>query len=82
MKEVSGLISLRIRNQDNRYNSKIFKLCRRAASYGDAEAQFTLGWCYESGIGTKPDINKAAKWYHAASDQGHVVAAHHLYHLY
>ena len=44
---------------------------RKRADEGDAEAQDSLGWCYEFGIGGAPqDDAEAVKWYRLAADQG------------
>lgn len=42
-----------------------------AARAGDAEAQYTLGVMYESGLGAPPDPAAAFDWYRKAEAQGH-----------
>lgn len=43
---------------------------RKAAEQGDAEAQVTLGECYDEGFGVEKDESKAAEWYYKAACQG------------
>lgn len=45
-----------------------------AASFGDAEAQFKLGWMYDNGKHVQKDEWQAAEWYSKAAVQGHVEA--------
>ena len=42
----------------------------RAAELGNAEAQYKLGCCYETGIGVEQDLNKAEFWIRQSADQG------------
>ena len=42
----------------------------RAAEMGNAEAQYTLGCCYETGTGVEQDLNKAEFWIRQSADQG------------
>ena len=42
----------------------------RAAELGNAEAQYKLGCCYETGIGIEQDLNKAEFWIRQSADQG------------
>ncbi|MBR6241167.1 MAG: SEL1-like repeat protein [Lentisphaeria bacterium] len=42
----------------------------RAAEMGNAEAQYRLGCCYETGIGVEQDLNKAEFWIRQSADQG------------
>ena len=42
----------------------------QAAEQGDAEAQFSLGYCYENGLGVTKSIVNAKKWYKKAAAQG------------
>src|SRR5579871_4464764 len=39
------------------------------AEAGDAAAQTSLGWIYQKGTGTKPDMKEAVKWFEKAADQ-------------
>lgn len=55
---------------------------RPLAEAGNADAQFALGWMYESfklGGRTGPEM---MKWYRLAADQGHSGAQYSLGHLY
>lgn len=50
----------------------------KLAEQGDAEAQFEIGWEYESRL----EPEKAMAWYRKAAEQGHVDAHLYLAHLY
>lgn len=43
----------------------------RAASQGDPEAQYMMGLCSRSGIGTEKDSAAAARWFLMGAEQGH-----------
>ena len=47
---------------------------RKAADQGDADAQYILGYCYETGAGVPKDTAQAADWYRKAATQGHTNA--------
>ena len=51
-----------------------FEAIQRAADQGDAEAQFNLGWMYDTGKGVSQDYGEAVQWYRRAADQGHAQA--------
>ena len=51
--------------------TKIDVLRLKAEYQGDAEAQFQLGECYETGDTVDKDLQQAAKWYRMAAEQGH-----------
>ena len=48
------------------------KYCTRLAEQGDADAQYQLGWYFESH--PEPDLNQAIHWFEQASLQGHATA--------
>gem|GEM_PF-2833366 len=52
------------------------------ARAGDAEAQATLGWIYETGRGVVRDPARAALWYERAALQGNALAQYALAELY
>ncbi len=52
------------------------------AQTGDAEAQYSLGFMYESGWGTQKDYQRAYDWYQRAAQQGHPKAQYNLGLLY
>jgi hypothetical protein len=54
---------------------KAAKWYRKAASQGEANSQFALGFIYEKGKGVKKDVAEAAKWYGKAAEQGNDYAA-------
>ena len=47
---------------------------REAALQGLANAQYSLGECYENGWGVDKDPREAVRWYRKAADQGHADA--------
>ena len=55
---------------------------RQAAEQGDAEAQFSLGFLYEGGVGVPKDVAQAAIWYRKAAEQGLAIAQVRLGQLY
>ena len=48
------------------------------AREGDAEAQYCLGYCYQSGEVVKRNMDEAIRWYTFAAMQGHMAAQHNL----
>ena len=51
-----------------------FKLCRRKAEAGEADAQFHLGVMYAYGRGTTREETEAANWLRKAAAQKHITA--------
>ena len=51
---------------------------RKAAEQGDAEAQFSLGSCYDEGEGVRVDKSLAVKWYRMAAERGDADAQYNL----
>ncbi len=49
-----------------------------AAEQGNAEAQYSLGSRYASGLGVEKDDAEAVRWYRLAAEQGHAVAQYSL----
>ena len=58
-------------------NEKIQKW-RIAAEQGDADAQFELGWAYDTGEGIDQDYREAVRWYREAAEQGNASAQYNL----
>ena len=54
--------------------ARAFELARSRAQGGDREAQFTLGWLFEKGLGVSRDDHQAALTYQQAAQQGQVGA--------
>jgi eukaryotic-like serine/threonine-protein kinase len=54
--------------------ARAFELARSLAQGGDREAQFTLGWLFEKGLGVPRDDKQAALTYEQAAQQGQVNA--------
>ncbi len=47
---------------------------KRAAEYGQKDAQYNLGRMYEEGIGMRKDVVQAYSWYSIAFANGYVMA--------
>jgi TPR repeat protein len=47
--------------------AKAVVLFRRSAEQGNPLAEYDLGYCYEHGIGTQPDLDAAGEWYRRAA---------------
>ena len=52
------------------------------AMEGEISAMMTLAYRYEQGIGTSPDVNKAAEWYLLAAQRRDVEACYRLALIY
>ena len=50
------------------------KLWRPLAEQGDAEAQRSLGWMYDTGHGVPRDKTQATQWYLKSAEQGNARA--------
>jgi len=50
----------------------------KAATQGNAAAQYHLGWMYEDGLGVPKDDGQAMAWYQKAATQGNAAARNHL----
>ena len=51
---------------------------RKAAEQGNADAQYSLGYCYRNGYGVSQDNNQAVYWYRKAAEQGNAYAQYYL----
>jgi TPR repeat protein len=51
---------------------RVFLLYEQAAHAGHAQAQNNLGYLYQTGQGTKADLEEAARWYESAANQGNL----------
>ena len=49
---------------------KAVPILKQAAELGNAESQYTLGYCYQSGIGVEQNSEKAIEWYSKSAEQG------------
>lgn len=72
--DVDSLYYLSYHYYSKRNHEKAFEYCHKAALTGNAEAQCTLGWYYDCGIGTNTDSNKAFYYYELSSKQGYAAA--------
>ena len=61
--------------------AKALPMCQVAALAGDDQAQFVLGVMYAEGKGVQRDVQDAARWLEAASQQGHLAARYKLQNL-
>ena len=52
------------------------------AKQGDAEAQYALGTCYETGYGVTQSYADAVVWYQKAAEQGNAKAQSNLGYCY
>lgn len=57
---------------------KVFSLWKKAAEQWHTRAMFYLGVCYDDGLGTTQDVEKAMFWYEAAARAGHSEAQYNL----
>ena len=57
-----------------RYRNDAEKKFLKAAKKGDAEAQYSLGACYEFGGAAPKDVDLAKKWYGKAAAAGNDAA--------
>lgn len=62
--------------------AQAFRLWRRVAEEGNAQAQYNLGAMHANGDGVTQDYQEAAKWWKLAAAQGHALAQTNLNALY
>ncbi len=55
---------------------------RKAAEFGHAEAQYSLGWMHDKGQGVPQDDAQAVVWYRKAAEQGNAQAQFNLGWMY
>ena len=68
------LYQLGLRCQEDGKYIQAFQWFRVAAEKGLADAQFSLGQCYDYGQGVAQEGAEAVKWYRKAAEQGHTRA--------
>ncbi|MBO6026492.1 MAG: SEL1-like repeat protein [Bacteroidales bacterium] len=66
----------------DRWYKKSVETYRKAAEQGDAEAQYSLAFCYCRGMGVKQSWSEAVKWYRLAAEQDHYHAKMQLGYCY
>ena len=66
---VTGLLSTRAAAPKGVAVPGKFQEYKAKAEQGDAEAQFSLGFCYDDGRGVAKNYAQAAKWYRKAAEQ-------------
>lgn len=64
------------------YDKQALKMFEALATEGHSEAEFFVGFMFDTGRGVKKNPTEAAKWYGMAADRGHAVALNNLAHLY
>lgn len=75
-----GLKILMARNLTN--HSKLNSLLYRLSRAGDALSQTCLGYNCQMGVGMKPDVIEAARWYFRAADQQYAEAQCNIAQMY
>lgn len=72
------------RDADRRpgHEDRAFECFKKGAVYESAASQSALGLCWESGIGTKPDVEEAVRWYRKAAGNGDAFAMARLGYAY
>ena len=61
---------------------KDFKSLKALAEKGDAKAQNSLGWIYQSGEGVEQDYAKALEWFTKSAEQNNPFGQSHLGRMY
>ena len=77
----------RLKKQQERENEiklqeQAFELCRQSAEQGNAEAQNSLGFMFQTGKGVLQDYKKAVEWYKKSAEQGNAEAQNNLGFMY
>jgi len=62
--------------------AEAYCIMRPLAEYGDADAQYNIGWMYLNGYGLRVNDSLALEWWHKASEQGHTDASFSIGMLY
>ncbi len=75
---ITGLLSTRAAAPKGVAIPGKFQEYKTRAEQGDAEAQFSLGYCYDDGRGVAKDKAKAVKWYRLAAEQNYAPAQFNL----
>jgi TPR repeat protein len=71
-KRRGGSECLPLRRKD--YSTEAFRLYRKAAEQGFANAQHNVGLMYAKGDGIQKNDAEAARWYRTAAEQGLAIA--------
>ncbi len=75
------LITSSIFDSNSNLSNEISSL-EKFEKYGSILAQFTLGYCYENGIGVKKSVPNAVKYYRSSAQRGNQYAFEQLKRLY
>jgi TPR repeat protein len=79
---VKGLLSARAAAPKGAAVPGKFLEYKARAEQGDAEAQFSLGFCYDDGRGVAKNYAQAVKWYRQAAEQNYAPAQFNLGYCY
>jgi TPR repeat protein len=79
---VTGLLSTRAAAPKGVVVPDKFQEYKAKAEQGDAEAQFSLGFCYDDGRGVAKNYAEAVKWYRKAAEQNFAPAQFNLGYCY
>ncbi len=63
-------------------DKKAFEILMKAAEIHNEVAEFQIATMYETGKGTKKDLDKAVMWYAESVDDGYPIASLHLARIY
>lgn len=67
-----------VNNQESLTPADSVDQLREKAEHGDADAQNTLGFCYEHGHGVPQDYGQAVSWWLKSAAQGNDTAKNNL----
>ena len=62
--------------------AEAYCIIRPLAEYGDADAQYNIGWMYLNGYGLRVNDTLALEWWQRAAKQGHIDASFSIGMLY
>lgn len=79
---VDDMISLADEHWNNEEYEEAAELFLEAAEQGNAYAQYSIGFCYEKGVGTNQAYRMAVEWYKKSAKQGYADAQCQLGHCY
>ncbi|RHZ87646.1 hypothetical protein Glove_33g125 [Diversispora epigaea] len=65
-------------NETRNSEGEEFRQLLKSAERGDSDTQFNLGYCYEKGIGTIKDEEKAFQWYLKSAEGGNNLGQYNL----
>lgn len=69
-------------NNFREFYDKAFYYYSKSASLGNPNALYSIGLCYENGIGIEKDFDKAIEWYEKAAEKNQITALTTLGNIY